>query len=136
MIKYIDMEDKKNENLEEASDEEVKKDPKITYDDFKKIEIKVGEIIAAEKIEEADRLLKLKVKFAEDERQIVSGISEYYEDPQELIGKKVPFVTNLEPRKIMGYESDGMIMAAIDRENSNFSLLEINSIIPSGTDIS
>jgi len=80
--------------------------------------------------------LKLKVKFGEDERQIISGISEYYPDPQELVGKKVPFVTNLEPRKIMGYESNGMIMAALDRENSNFSLLEIDSKIPSGTDIS
>ena len=80
--------------------------------------------------------MKLKVKFGEDERQIISGISEYYPDPQELVGKKVPFVTNLEPRKIMGYESNGMIMAALDRENSNFSLLEIDSKIPSGTDIS
>lgn len=112
------------------------KENKITYDDFKKVEIKVGKIISAEKIEEADRLLKLQVKFGGEERQIVSGISEYYPDPQNLVGKKVPFVTNLEPRKIMGYESNGMIMAALDRDAGKFSLLEIDPEISSGTNIS
>jgi len=130
------MDEQEKENKEQPEAETEVKNTKISYDDFKKVEIKVGEILSAEKIEEADRLLKLKVKFGEDERQIISGISEYYPDPQELVGKKVPFVTNLEPRKIMGYESNGMIMAALDRENSNFSLLEIDSKIPSGTDIS
>ncbi|NCS99196.1 methionine--tRNA ligase subunit beta [Candidatus Parcubacteria bacterium] len=130
------MDEQEKENKEQPETETEVKNTKISYDDFKKVKIKVGEILSAEKIEEADRLLKLKVKFGEDERQIISGISEYYPDPQELVGKKVPFVTNLEPRKIMGYESNGMIMAALDRENSNFSLLEIDSKIPSGTDIS
>jgi len=130
------MDEQEKENKEQPEAETEVKNTKISYDDFKKVEIKVGEILSAEKIEEADRLLKLKVKFGEDERQIISGISEYYLDPQGLVGKKVPFVTNLEPRKIMGYESNGMIMAALDRENGNFSLLEIDSKIPSGTDIS
>lgn len=109
---------------------------KITYDDFKKVEIKVGEIVSAEKVENTDKLLKLKVNFGEEERQIVSGISEYYSDPNELVGKKVPFVTNLEPRTIRGVESNGMIMAAIDRDQNNFSLLKIDSKIPAGTNIS
>lgn len=116
--------------------EEEKTTNKINYDQFKSVEIKVGEILSAEKVENADKLLKLKVGFGEEERQIISGISEFYPEPQELVGKKVPFVTNLEPRTIRGHESNGMIMAAIDRDNNNFSLLEIDSSIPSGTDIS
>ncbi len=119
--------------MEEENKKETKK---ITYDDFKKIEIKVGEILSAEKIQEADRLLKLEVDFAGEKRQIISGIAEFYSEPKDLIGKKVPFVTNLESRTIRGYESNGMIMAAIDREENQFSLLEIDSKIPNGTNIS
>jgi methionine--tRNA ligase beta chain len=104
----------------------------ISFKDFKKIEIKIGEIITVEKIPETDRLLKLKVDFNEDDlRTIVSGISEYYPDEQILVGKKVAFVTNLEPRKIRGVESNGMILAVSD-EDKNFSLLETNEKIPAG----
>lgn len=106
----------------------------ITYDDFQKLEIKVGEIKEVEKIEKSDKLLKLKVAFGDEERQIVSGISMYFEDEQSLVGKKVPFVTNLAPRMLMGHESQGMILAVND--NENFSLLNVNSEIKSGTDIS
>jgi len=130
----------KNDSSKEISKEEVieetPKEPKITYDDFKKVQIKVGEIMAAEKVENADKLLRLQVSFGDEQRQIVSGISEYYPDPTNLIGKKVPFVTNLESRTIRGVESDGMIMAAIDRDNNKFSLLDIDLEIPSGTNIS
>jgi methionine--tRNA ligase beta chain len=84
----------------------------ITIDDFKKIEIKIGEILSAEKVEGADKLLKLSVDFGEENpRQVLSGIAEY-RDPTALIGKKFPFVTNLEPRKIRGLESQAMILAA------------------------
>lgn len=107
----------------------------ITYDDFKKVEIKVGEILSVEIIEGSDKLLKLKVVFGEEERQILSGIKNYYEDPQVLVGKKVPFVTNLAPRMMMGLESQGMILAVHDDEN-NFSLLEVNSKIKSGSNVS
>jgi methionyl-tRNA synthetase len=133
-------ENKEDQNIEEKqkqSDEDAPAiESKITYDDFKKVEVKVGEILSAEKVENADKLLKLRVAFGEEERQIISGISEYYPEPTELVGKKVPFVTNLEPRVIRGHESNGMIMAAIDRDENNFSLLEIDSSIPSGTNIS
>ena len=129
-------EDGGQETSVEKTEEAVEQSSKITYDDFKKVEIKVGEIISAEKVENADRLFRLEVSFGNETRQIVSGISEYYNDPQEIVGKKVPFVTNLEPRKIRGLESDGMIMAAIDRESNNFSMLEINNEIPAGTNIS
>jgi methionyl-tRNA synthetase len=107
----------------------------ITYDDFKKVEIKVGEIKEIEIIEGSDKLLKLKVDFNNEERQILSGIKKYFEDPQSLVGKKVPFVTNLAPRMMMGLESQGMILAVHDDED-NFSLLEVDSKIKSGSTIS
>ncbi len=84
----------------------------ISIDDFKKIEIKIGEILSAEKVLDADKLLKLSVNFGEESpRQIISGISMYFENPQTLVGKKCAFATNLEPRVIKGLESQGMILA-------------------------
>ena len=106
----------------------------IDYDDFQKLEIRVGEIKEVEKIEKSEKLLKLRVVFGEEERQIVSGISPYFEDEQVLVGAKVPFITNLEPRVLMGYESQGMILAVNDDEH--FSLLHIDPEIKSGTNIS
>jgi methionyl-tRNA synthetase len=106
----------------------------IEYDDFKKVEIQVGEIVHAEPVEGSEKLLKLKVKFNEEERQILSGIAKHISCEQ-LVGMKVPFVTNLKPRMMMGLESNGMILAAIDSEQ-NFSLLEVDSKIISGTHIS
>ena len=82
-----------------------------TIDEFKQIEMKIGTIISAEKVENADKLLRLMVDFNEDApRQILSGIAEFYV-PEELVGKQCPFVTNLEPRTIRGLESNGMILA-------------------------
>lgn len=106
---------------------------KINYDDFKKVEIKIGEILSVEKVPDTDKLLKLEVDLGEEEpRQIVSGIALYFEDIQELKGRKCTFVTNLEPRTIFGLESNGMIFAVSD-ENDNFSLLEPNDTIAVGT---
>jgi methionyl-tRNA synthetase len=106
----------------------------IEYDDFKKVQIQIGEIISAEPVEGSEKLLKLKVKFAEEERQILSGIAKFI-SPEQLVGMKVPFVTNLKPRMMMGIESNGMILAAIDSEQQ-FSLLQANSEIISGTHVS
>ena|SRR3989338_3955710 len=83
----------------------------ITIADFQKVELKIGEILEAEKIEGSDKLLKLKVSFGEETRQILSGIARYY-SPEELVNKQVTFVVNLEPRTMMGLESQGMILAA------------------------
>jgi len=85
----------------------------ITIDDFKKLEIKIGEIVQAEKVEGADKLLKLEVDFGEEKRQIVSGIAEFFE-PENLVGKQVPVLCNLQKREIRGIESQGMILAVID----------------------
>ena len=118
--------------------------PKISFDEFAKVEIRAGKILSAEKLENADKLLKLSVDFAEAApRQIVSGIAMHFPDPSVLVGRTAMFVTNLEPRKIRGYESDGMLFAVstegiLATETSPaipgaFSLLEPGSSIPPGT---
>ena len=106
----------------------------ITYDEFAKVEIKSGKILSAEKIVDTDKLLKLSVDFGEESgaRQIVSGISAYFPEPEVLIGKICMFVTNLEPRKIRGYESNGMLFA-LSNEDGGFSLLEPNDSVKIGT---
>lgn len=107
----------------------------IDYDTFKQVEVKVGTIISVEKIEKSDKLLKLMVNVGEDEpRQIVSGIANYFKDVQSLAGRQAMFVTNLEPRKIFGLESKGMIFAVND-ENA-FSILEPDTVITPGTQAS
>ncbi|NDF13370.1 MAG: hypothetical protein EB060_11230 [Proteobacteria bacterium] len=104
-----------------------------TFDDFKKIEIRAGKILSAEKIPDTDKLLKLSVDFAEAApRQIVSGISMYFPDPAVLVGKVCMFVTNLEPRMIRGFQSNGMLFA-VSTADGKFSLLEPNADIPPGT---
>ena len=99
----------------------------ISYEDFKKLEIKIGKIISAEKIPDTDKLLLLKADFAEESpRQIVSGIAEHFPDPASLIGVKCAFAANLEPRIIRGYESGGMILA-VGGGDSPFSLLKTDT---------
>lgn len=106
---------------------------KITYEDFAKVEVRVGKILSAEKIPDTDKLLKLSVDFAEGTpRQIVSGISLYFPDYSVLVGKKCMFVTNLQPRTIKGHESNGMLFA-VSTEDGKFSLLEPGADIPEGT---
>ncbi len=130
----------------------------ISFDDFKKVEITVGKILSAEKIPDTDKLLKLSVDFGlklaptvavgasspehsapqnvlgseRDVRQIISGIALSFPDPSSLVGKRCMFVTNLEPRVIRGYESNGMLFA-VSSEDGKFSLLEPNVEIPEGT---
>jgi methionyl-tRNA synthetase len=106
----------------------------ITFDEFKKVEIKIGEILTAEKIPETDKLLKLSVNFGEEApRQIVSGISTYFPDEKMLIGKKCAFATNLEPREIRGLLSNGMILA-VSGDNF-FSLLETMPAVLPGSEV-
>lgn len=104
----------------------------ISYEDFSKLEIRIGTIKTVEIVPDADKLLRLEVDFNEDNwRQIVSGIRPYFEDPQILVGKQCPFITNLEPRTIRGLESNGMILAANTEEI--FSLLHPSAELPPGT---
>ena len=105
----------------------------INFDDFTKLELRVGQIISAEKVPETNRLLKLSVNLGEEKpRQIVSGIATYFPDTMLLVGKKCMFVANLEPRVIKGLESQGMILA-VSTEDGKFSLLEPAGDIPPGT---
>lgn len=83
----------------------------ITFEDFKKLEIKMGKIISAKRVENTDKLMKLEIDLGKEKRQIVAGIAEFFE-PEYLIGKEVPAVVNLEPRNLKGIESQGMILAA------------------------
>ncbi|MBI2120029.1 MAG: hypothetical protein HYT94_00195 [Parcubacteria group bacterium] len=107
----------------------------ITIDDFKKVEIKIGEILSAGKVPDTDKLLKLSVAMGEEApRQIVSGIAPHFPDPSALVGKKCAFAANLEPRVIRGLESNGMILA-VSTEDGKFSLLEVSPDIPSGSKI-
>ena len=106
---------------------------KISIEDFQKVEIKIGEILSVEKVEGSDKLLKLSVSFGEDKRCILSGISKYFENSQDLVGKKCAFVTNLEPRKIMGLESQAMILAV--SSDNFFSLLETSKNVTPGSTV-
>ena len=85
--------------------------PEIVYDDFDKIDLRVGEIIKAEKHPKADKLLVFQVKMGTEKRQIISGVAEHF-TPDEMLGKKVAVVANLKPRKLRGLESKGMILFA------------------------
>ena len=91
--------------------------PTIQFDDFAKIDLKVGTIIAAEKVEKADKLLKLEVDLGFEKRTIVSGIALHFE-PSAIVGKQVVVVTNLAPRKMRGIESNGMILMAENKDGS------------------
>lgn len=83
----------------------------ITIDDLKKVELKVAKVVSAERIEGSEKLLKLEVDLGEEKRQIIAGIGKSY-NPEDLIGKKIIIVANLEPRSLMGFESQGMVLAA------------------------
>ena len=84
----------------------------INFEDFKKVEIKIGKVMTAERVEGSEKLIRLEVDLGEESpRQIVAGIGKVYL-PEDLIGKEMPIVVNLEPRKLMGLESQGMILAA------------------------
>lgn len=106
----------------------------ILYDDFLKLEIKIGTITEVKIVEGADRLLKLTVDLGEEKsRQIISGIREFFDDSNDLVGKQSQFLTNLEPREIYGLESQGMILAS--GEGETFTLLHPAKEVPPGTKI-
>ena len=96
---------------EKTVEEQVQERTYLTFDEFKKIELKVAKIIAAEKVEGADKLLKLRVDLGAEERQVVAGIAQWYTS-EELIGREIVLVANLAPRAVRGVESQGMLLAA------------------------
>jgi methionine--tRNA ligase beta chain len=85
----------------------------ISYEDFSKLEVKIGTVIAVEAVPETDRLLKFEVDLGSEKRTIVGGWAKSYPDPQVLVGKQLPVLVNLEPRTIRGIESQGMLLSAV-----------------------
>ena len=106
----------------------------ITFDDFIKVDIRVAEIKACEDLPGADKLYKLTIDIGE-ERTIVAGIKQYY-SKEELIGKKIAVVANLEPRKLRGVMSHGMLLAASNEESTSIVLLTLDKDISNGSRIS
>jgi len=122
--------------VEEAITEKVKKpapENVITYDEFQNVELKTALILEAEKVEGADRLFKLQIEVGEEKRQIVGGIAEHYE-PEELIGKMIVIVANLETVTIRGIESNGMLLAAKKGKDLSLIIIDFNKV-ESGTRI-
>ncbi len=106
----------------------------ITFDYFKKMDLRVAQITACEEIEGADRLYKLTIDVGE-ERQIVAGIKAHY-GKEELVGKKIIIVANLEPRTLRGIASHGMLLAASSEDKSTVVLLTPDRDIPCGATVS
>lgn len=106
----------------------------ITYDDFAKLDLRIGTIVSAEKIQKADKLLKLEVDLGSEKRTIVSGIALHY-TPEEIIGKQVTVVINLAPRKMKGIESSGMILMAEDA-SGKLHFMHTDALINEGSVIS
>ena len=104
----------------------------IHFEDFKKLDIRIGKILSAEKVGGSDKLLKLQIDIGTEQRQIIAGIGKSYE-PEMLVGKQIVVVANLEPRSLMGHESNGMLLAASD-ENGPV-LLVPDKEVPAGTGI-
>lgn len=105
--------------------------PEISYDDFAKIDIRIGLVRAAEAVPETEKLIKCIVDFGElGERTIVSGIAAW-KTPDELVGKKLPYIVNLAPRMLRGIESQGMLLAASDE--SGVALIAAERDVPPGT---
>ena len=105
----------------------------IGFDDFKKFDLRVAEIKAAEKIDKSDRLLKLTV-LAPEERTVVAGIAEYYQ-PEDLVGRQVIMVANLKPAKLMGVTSHGMVLASRD-EQGKLTLSALADRVTPGSKVS
>lgn len=121
-----------------ASNNEKKNDipeilPQVQIDDFAKLDLRVAKVIACEKVQKSEKLLKLQLDLGNETRQVVSGIAKYY-TPEEMVGKKVIMIANLKPAKLMGIESQGMILAA--GNGDKLTLATVDGDIPAGSKIS
>ncbi len=108
----------------------------ITYDDFAKLDLRVVEVLECSKVEKADKLLQFKLKMGDEIRTVVSGIAKFYENPEELVGKKLVLVANLAPKKIRGIVSHGMLLSAATDDDSLLEVLQVSKAeIPSGSTV-
>ena len=130
------MEENENKPVEaqSAGSEAAAEKELISIADFTRVELKVAQIMQAEKIETSEKLLRLQVDVGESEkRQIIAGIAKHY-SPDELVGRKIIVVANLKPAKLMGNLSQGMLLAASDA-HGNLALLSISDEMPAGASI-
>ncbi len=107
----------------------------IQFDDFMKLDLRVGTIKQAELHPKADKLIVLQVDLGSEQRQIIAGLRGYYE-PEELIGKQIAVLTNLPPRNMRGLESQGMLLAGVSDDQSSVVLLTLDKEMPPGSEIS
>lgn len=134
----IDAEKKLEELVAELGESEEKKveiEPfkeNVTIDDFDKLDIRVGKVVVCEKVPKSSKLLRFELEVGSERRQILSGIAKYYK-PEDLIGKNVLFIANFPPRKMMGYESNGMILSA--EHDGKLVVTSTNDDIQSGAQI-
>ena len=105
--------------------------PTITLDDFKKIDLRVAKVLAAEKVPKSEKLIKLQIEIGSEKRQILAGIAQYYK-PEDLVGKSIVVVANLQPAKLMGQESQGMLLAANDPAGK-ITVVSISEDVPAGS---
>ena len=125
--------EKSIEEIEEEEAEDLENIPKIGIDDFDKCDIRVGEVKACEKVKKSKKLLQFSIFDGSGERTIVSGIAKFYQ-PEELVGKKILFVSNLKPVKLCGIESRGMILSAVHGEGDSEQLqvIMVDDKLPAG----
>jgi methionyl-tRNA synthetase len=107
--------------------------PLITLDDFKKIELKLARVTSAERVQKSDKLLKLQVEIGAEHRQLIAGIAQHYK-PEDLVGRLIVVVANLQPAKLMGQESQGMLLAASD-STGKLAVLTVNGELESGSNV-
>ncbi|GAA0310957.1 methionyl-tRNA synthetase [Gracilibacillus halotolerans] len=116
---------------EKADDESEDKKEEVVFDDFMKLDLRVAEVLHAQKMKNADKLLQIQLDLGTEKRQVISGIAQFYQ-PEELIGKKVICVANLKPVKLRGQLSEGMILSGEDKEG-NLSLATVEADLPNGS---
>lgn len=127
LFKRLDLVEEQKYHQEKAMQKEqiLKTKPEVTIDDFDKLDLRIGEVLEAKKMEGSDKLLIFKIKVENSVRQIISGIANFYK-PEDLVGKKIVVIVNLKPVKLRGYLSEGMILTASSSKNT-LEILEVKN---------
>jgi methionyl-tRNA synthetase len=105
--------------------------PTIALDDFKKLDLRLARVVAAERVPKSDRLLKIQVEIGLEKRQVVAGIAQHYK-PEDLVGKLIVVLANLQSAKLMGQESQGMLLAATD-STGKLAVVTVENDLESGS---
>ena len=120
---------------EEAAPEKIPSKPSVGFEDFEKCEFRVCEVLKCEFVPKSKKLLRFELKAGDARIQILSGIKKWYPEPEKLVGKKVMAILNLEPRKIAGLESQGMLLSAMDKDG-NLSLMTVmDDVVAAGAEV-